>query len=110
MGGAVLDVVRCPTERIPTAADTVTIAAEAIGDIRRGLRTGQAVTAVGVAVPGLVHGPESAVQLAPNLDWHDVEIGQMLSTATGFRSMRPTTPTREPTPSICSATTTTPNI
>jgi predicted NBD/HSP70 family sugar kinase len=24
------------------------------------------------------------VQLAPNLDWHDVEIGQMLSTATGL--------------------------
>ena len=84
MGGAVLDVVRCPTERVPTAADTVAIAAEAIGRIRRGLREGQALTAVGVAVPGLVHGPESAVQLAPNLDWHDVEIGQMLSAATGL--------------------------
>ncbi|WP_099037072.1 ROK family transcriptional regulator [Mycobacterium neglectum] len=81
MGGAVLDMVRCPTERIPTAADTVAIAAEAVGRIRRGLREGQALTAVGVAVPGLVHGPESSVQLAPNLDWHDVEIGQMLSAA-----------------------------
>ena len=84
MGGAVLDVVRCPTERIPTAADTVAIAAEAVDRIRRGLHDGQTVTAVGVAVPGLVHGPESVVQLAPNLDWHDVEIGQMLSTATGL--------------------------
>ncbi len=84
MGGAVLDVVRCPTERIPSAADTVAIAAEAVGRIRRGLRDGQTVTAVGVAVPGLVHGPESVVQLAPNLDWADVEIGQMLSTATGL--------------------------
>ncbi|MGE0217470.1 ROK family transcriptional regulator [Mycolicibacterium sp.] len=82
MGGAVLDVVRRPTERIPTAADTVAIAAEAIGAIRQRLHAGQSVTAVGVAVPGLVHGPDSAVQLAPNLDWHDVEIGQMLSSAT----------------------------
>jgi predicted NBD/HSP70 family sugar kinase len=84
MGGAVLDVVRCPTERIPSAEDTVAIAAKTIGDICRGLHRGQAVTAVGVAVPGLVHRRESAVQLAPNLDWHNVEIGQMLSTATGL--------------------------
>ena len=81
MGGAVLDMVRCPTERVPTAADTVAIAAEAVNRIRRGLQKGQTLTAVGVAVPGLVHGRESAVQLAPNLDWHDVEIGQMLSAA-----------------------------
>jgi predicted NBD/HSP70 family sugar kinase len=81
MGGAVLDMVRCPTERVPTAAETVAIAAEAVDRIRRGLRKGQTLTAVGVAVPGLVHGPESAVQLAPNLEWHDVEIGQMLSAA-----------------------------
>ncbi len=84
MGGAVLDVVRCPTERIPSAADTVAIAAEAVGRIRRDLHDGQTVTAVGVAVPGLVHGPESVVQVAPNLDWHDVKIGQMLSAATGL--------------------------
>lgn len=84
LGGAVLDVMRRPTGRIPTPADTVAIAADAIADIRRALRDDQVVTAVGVAVPGLVHGPESVVQLAPNLDWHDVEIGQMLSAATGF--------------------------
>lgn len=84
MGGAVLDVVRCPTDRVPTAAGTVAIAAKAIGGICRGLDEGQAVTAVGVAVPGLVRRPESTVQLAPNLDWHDIEIGQMLSAATGL--------------------------
>lgn len=82
MGGSVLDMVRYPTEHVPTASDTVTIAAAAVGRIRDGLHDGQVLTAVGVAVPGLVHGPESTVQLAPNLDWHDVEIGQMLSTAT----------------------------
>lgn len=82
MGGAVLDVVRCPTERVPTPADTVAIAAAEVQRIRSSLEHGRAVTAVGVAVPGLVHGPESTVQLAPNLDWHDVEIGQELSAAT----------------------------
>lgn len=81
MGGEVRDTVRCATDRVPTPADTVAIAGDAIGRIRRNLRDEQEVTAVGVAVPGLVHGRESAVQLAPNLDWHDVEIGQMLSAA-----------------------------
>ncbi|WNG87029.1 ROK family transcriptional regulator [Mycobacterium sp. ITM-2016-00317] len=84
MGGEVREVVRRPTDRIPTPADTVAITADAIADIRRSLRSDQEITAVGVAVPGLVHGPESSVQLAPNLDWHDVEIGQMLSSATGL--------------------------
>ncbi|WP_235632308.1 ROK family transcriptional regulator [Mycolicibacterium rutilum] len=84
MGGAVREVIRRPTERVPTPADTVAIAAEAIGGIQRSLRPDQTVTAVGIAVPGLVHGPQSAVQLAPNLDWHDVEIGEMLSEATGL--------------------------
>ena len=90
MGGAVLDVrVRCPTEQFRRAADTVAIAAEAVGRmLRQPGGEGQTVTAVGVAVPGLVHGPESVVQLAPNLDWHDVEIGQMLSTATGLAVVR----------------------
>ena len=84
MGGAVLDVLRCPTDRVPSAEDAVTIAADAITRIRRTLRDEQAITAIGVAVPGLVDGRHSAVQLAPNLDWHDVEIGRMLSAATAL--------------------------
>ncbi|WP_234807667.1 ROK family protein [Mycolicibacterium bacteremicum] len=82
MGGAVLEAVRHETAQVPTASDTVAIAAAEIDRIRRTLRDGQLVTAVGVAVPGLVHTGESTVQLAPNLDWHDVQIGQMLSAAT----------------------------
>ncbi|WP_199255459.1 ROK family transcriptional regulator [Mycolicibacterium mengxianglii] len=82
MGGLVLNEIRCPTERVPTVSDAVTIAAATIDRIREGLDQGHTLTAVGVAVPGLVHGPGSAVQLAPNLDWHDAEIGQMLSKAT----------------------------
>ena len=84
MGGAVLDVRRYPTRDVPTAADTVAIAAEAIDGIRSGLRNGQTVTAIGVAVPGLVHRRNSSVQLAPNLDWHDVDLGRILTEATNL--------------------------
>jgi predicted NBD/HSP70 family sugar kinase len=84
LGGLVLEVVRRSTRGVPTAAAAVEIAVESIDRIRAGLQPGQDLTAVGVAVPGLVHGPGSAVQLAPNLNWHGVEIGQMLGTATGL--------------------------
>ncbi|CAN5876384.1 ROK family transcriptional regulator [soil metagenome] len=84
LGGLVLDEIRLPTDGVPTATETVAVATQAIEGIRQGLTDRQSITAVGVAVPGLVHGPGSAVQLAPNLDWHDEEIGQMLSAATGL--------------------------
>ena len=84
MGGAVLEIVRRPTDRVPTPADTVAVASEVLDRMHGHLPGGAALTAVGVAVPGLVHAPESVVQLAPNLDWHDVPIGEMLSTATGL--------------------------
>jgi len=84
LGGAVLDVVRYPTEGIPTAIETVTITAEAVDKIRRTLDGNSRVTAIGVAVPGLVHAPGSVVRLAPHLDWHDEDLGQMLSAATGL--------------------------
>ena len=84
LGGTVLDITRRPTAGIPTARDTVTIAAEAIDRMRRELDADRTITAIGVAVPGLVHAPGSAVTLAPHLDWHDEELGQMLSAATGL--------------------------
>ena len=49
MGGGVLDVVRCPTERVPTAADTVAIAAAAAGRIGPGAHA--AVTSASVFTP-----------------------------------------------------------
>ena len=84
LGGLVLDVLRHPTVGVPSGEETVKIAADLIDQIRGRLTREQTLTAVGVAVPGLVHGPGSAVQVSPNLDWHDVEIGQMLTTATGL--------------------------
>lgn len=84
LGGAVLDVRRYPTKGVPSARQTVTITAKAVARIERTLDRSQRVTAIGVAVPGLVHAPGSVVRLAPNLDWHDEALGQMLTTATGL--------------------------
>jgi predicted NBD/HSP70 family sugar kinase len=84
LGGRVLEVVRYPTDGIPSARETVVIATEAIDRIRRKLQRDQRVTAIGVAVPGLVHAAGSVVRLAPHLEWHDEELGRMLSSATGL--------------------------
>ena len=82
LGGTVLEVTRHPTSGVPTVEETVALAAESIDGIRRRLEPGSHVTAIGVAVPGLVHAAGSMVRLAPHLDWHDAEIGQLLSAAT----------------------------
>jgi predicted NBD/HSP70 family sugar kinase len=82
LGGTVLDMARCPTDNIPTARETVAITVDAVDRMRRKLDASRSVTAIGVAVPGLVNAPGSVVRLAPHLDWHDEELGQMLSAAT----------------------------
>ncbi|WP_123027090.1 ROK family transcriptional regulator [Mycolicibacterium stellerae] len=84
LGGRVLAMKRRPTAGIPSAAETVTVAARAIAGMRRALDPGCSIDAIGVAVPGLVHASDKTVQLAPHLDWHDESIGQMLSAATGL--------------------------
>ncbi len=69
---------------IPSVGETVAVTAKAIDRMRRKLDRNQRVTAIGVAVPGLVHAPASVVRLAPHLDWHDEHLGQMLSAAAGL--------------------------
>ncbi|CAN5574831.1 ROK family transcriptional regulator [soil metagenome] len=84
MGGTVLEMSRHPTVGVPTAGDTVSIASAAIDRMRAQLADDQRLIAIGVAVPGLVRASDSTVRLAPHLDWHDQEIGQLLSSATGL--------------------------
>ncbi len=84
LGGRVRTVERVPTAGIPTVAETVTIAADAVAQMRRRLDSGQSITAIGVAVPGLVHAPGSEVRMAPHLGWNDEQIGRMLGEATGL--------------------------
>jgi predicted NBD/HSP70 family sugar kinase len=82
LGGSVLEVTRRTTTGIPTVEQTVALAAETIQTMRRQLGPDRDVTAIGVAVPGLVHAAGSMVRLAPNLGWQDAPIGQLLSAAT----------------------------
>ncbi|KUI23691.1 ROK family transcriptional regulator [Mycobacterium sp. GA-2829] len=84
LGGAVLGVERVPTTAIPTVADTVRLTARAVDTLRGRLPADSALSAIGVAVPGVVHAPESTVRLAPHLDWHDEQIGEPLRAATGL--------------------------
>lgn len=82
LGGSVLEVTRRATAGILSADRTVALAAEMIARLRRQLEPGCTVTAIGVAVPGLVNTAGSTIRLAPHLDWHEEHIGQMLSVAT----------------------------
>jgi predicted NBD/HSP70 family sugar kinase/biotin operon repressor len=84
LGGAVLEVVRTETTTVPSAQDTVRITVSAIERLRGTLEPDCELTGIGVAVPGLVHAPESTVRLAPHLGWHDEGIGDMLCAATGL--------------------------
>ncbi|GAY13683.1 ROK family protein [Mycobacterium sp. shizuoka-1] len=81
LGGMVLQTHRYPTDGAPTPDAAVAIAASAVDLLRSQLDPGCAITAIGAAVPGLVHGG-SAVRLAPHLEWHDADFGQMLHAAT----------------------------
>ncbi len=83
LGGMVLATRRYPTDGAPTAEAAVAIAAGAVEQLRSELEPGCSIVAIGAAVPGLVHGG-SAVQLAPHLEWHDADFGQLLTVATGL--------------------------
>jgi predicted NBD/HSP70 family sugar kinase len=84
LGGTVVNMKRWPTTAIPTASETVAVVAKAVDRMRRTLGSDGSITAIGVAVPGLVHARGSEVRMAPHLGWHDEQIGQILSAATGL--------------------------
>ena len=84
LGGNVLEVTKRATPGVLTAEQTVDLAADMIDRLRGRLEPDCTVTAVGVAVPGLVHAAGSTIRLAPHLDWHDARIGEMLGAATGL--------------------------
>jgi predicted NBD/HSP70 family sugar kinase len=82
LGGAVVDVQRIPTPTVPTVDDMVRLTTTAVAALRSRLKPGCEFGAIGVAVPGVVHAPESTVRLAPHLGWRDEQIGEPLSAAT----------------------------
>lgn len=83
LGGALEDRVslaRPPARRTPEAtADALAeLASEAIGGL--GSRP---VVAFAVAVPGIVRREDGLVHIAPNLDWHDVPLAELLAERLG---------------------------
>jgi predicted NBD/HSP70 family sugar kinase len=73
-----LDAASRPVKR--TLDTLISIARKAHDEL---LRQVQTIAGVTVAIPGLVDAAAGTVAFAPNLDWHDVHIGDRLSEALG---------------------------
>jgi predicted NBD/HSP70 family sugar kinase len=61
-----------------TAEDLAALVGEAIAGL-----DGRPVLALAVAVPGIVRREDGLVHIAPNLDWHDVPLAELLSDRLG---------------------------
>lgn len=85
LGGQVLKKIRYPTQRIPSAAEAVNIAAAVIAGMRGELDAQFRVVGMGAAVPGLVTTVDGVVRHAPHLNWNNEPLADMLAQATGYR-------------------------
>jgi predicted NBD/HSP70 family sugar kinase len=84
LDGTVRRVVRHAYDRIPTAAEVISISAAVIAGMSVKLKTLH-VVGIGVAVPGQVQTATGVVRNAPHLAWLDEPIADPLTAATGFR-------------------------
>lgn len=76
-------VIRHEYDRIPTAAEVLSIVSAVVSGMQLEL-DGLLVAGIGVAVPGQVRTSDGLVRNAPHLDWHDEPFGEPLAAATGF--------------------------
>lgn len=83
LDGMVRRVIRHEYDRIPTAAEVLSITAAVLAGMRLEL-DGLRVAGIGVAVPGQVRTEDGVVRNAPHLDWHDEPFAEPLAEATGF--------------------------
>jgi predicted NBD/HSP70 family sugar kinase len=79
LGGHVYEQVRAPRPRGESAGETVDVVAGLSGDLLAGLPADSTLTGVGVGVAGVTRRSDGFVHLAPNLGWHNVPVGDMLS-------------------------------
>jgi len=84
LGGHVYEQVRVPRPRGESAGETVDVVAGLSGDLLAGLPADSTLTGVGVGVAGVTRRSDGFVQLAPNLGWRDVALGEMLASALGL--------------------------
>ncbi len=69
---------------MPSVAEAVALAADAVADLRREFARDHTIVGVGVAVPGLVRAHDGVVRLAPHLNWVDEPVAGALEAATGL--------------------------
>lgn len=86
LAGTILDVAR---RRRARGTEPIDMTVRDVVDLARsvGLESGSVgerrLAGIGVAVPGLVRSRDGVVVTAPNLDWQDVAISELLATALG---------------------------
>lgn len=83
LDGALKRIIRHEYDRIPSAAEAVSIIAAVVGELRPEL-DGHLMAGIGVAVPGQVRTRDGVVSNAPHLNWHDEPFGEPLAEATGM--------------------------
>lgn len=82
LDGTVRRTIRHEYERIPTAAETLSITAAVLAGMRVELE-GLRVLGVGVAVPGQVRTRDGLIRIAPHLGWRDEPFAEPLARLTG---------------------------
>jgi len=83
LDGRLRRTIRHECERIPSAAEVVSITAAVIAGMQLELE-GLLVAGVGVAVPGLVRTGDGLVRIAPHLGWRDEPFAAPLAAMTGY--------------------------
>lgn len=84
LGGRVLQKKRIFTRLQPSADQAIEIAAQAIGEMRKGFGPEIMIAGVGVAIPGQVRLADGVVRHAPHLNWVEVPFGARLAQLTGL--------------------------
>lgn len=79
--------VRDEVDHLLTPEETARRVAEVISQWRQSALSGHLITAVGVAVPGLVRAADGLVRHAPHLGWRDVALRDLLQDATGLTTV-----------------------
>jgi predicted NBD/HSP70 family sugar kinase len=84
LGGHVYRQVRVPRPRGESPSETIHVVAGLSGELLADLPADSTLTGVGVGVAGVTRRSDGFVQLAPNLGWRNVPLGEMLATALGL--------------------------
>lgn len=81
LDGVVRREIRHSYDRIPTAAEVISITAAVVAGMGAELQR-MLVVGIGVAVPGQVEADHGVIRNAPHLGWHDEQFAKPLSEAT----------------------------